>query len=73
MKSLNTKKLTIFLFVDNFGGMGGGGYDYYGGGMNDFYGMDYYGGYGNWGGYGGWGNFRYVSPIFFQKHMYVKV
>ena len=53
--------------------MGGGGYDYYGGGMNDFYGMDYYGGYGNWGGYGGWGNFRYVSPIFFQKHMYVKV
>jgi len=42
---------------DNFGGMGGGGYDYYGGGMNDFYGMDYYGGYGNWGGYGGWGNF----------------
>ena len=47
--------------------MGGGGYDYYGGGMNDFYGMDYYGGYGNWGGYGGWGNFRYVSPIFFSE------
>ena len=53
----------MFLFVDNFGGMGGGGYDYYGG-MNDFYNYDYYGGYGNWGGYGGWGNFRYVSLFF---------